>query len=336
MILFSVAAPTAKLESAWIQSLLTRGFTRLKAGDEILDLLETTHPPLHTAPSLHVVLDRLVIRADNRTRLVEAIETAFREGEGRCTVDVIGHGVHSFSTNFLCQRCGRTFEPLRPILFSFNHPIGACPECKGFGNVLRYDPELVIPDHGKSLAEGAIEPWSKPGTDWWEKQMLLAMKRKGVDVTAPFRSLPKATQTLLWEGDDSFDGINDFFEYMEGKRYKLHVRVLLSRYRTPVECPACHGSRLKPDARFVKIAGTDIHEITEQTIAGLLAWLDALPLRPFEQEIAADILRQLKAKLGFLLRVGLGYLTMDRNARTLAGGEAQRIQPGSSRRLRCR
>ncbi|MCS6285216.1 MAG: excinuclease ABC subunit UvrA [Nitrospira sp.] len=325
MILFAVAAPTAKLESAFLQSLLTRGFTRLKAGDEILDLLETTHPPLHTAPSLHVVLDRLVIRADNRTRLVEAIETAFREGEGRCTVDVIGHGVHSFSTNFLCQRCGRTFEPLRPILFSFNHPIGACPECKGFGNVLRYDPELVIPDHGKSLAEGAIEPWSKPGTDWWEKQMLLAMKRKGVDVTSPFRSLTKATQTLLWEGDDSFDGINDFFEYMEGKRYKLHVRVLLSRYRTPVECPACHGSRLKPDARFVKIAGTDIHAITEQTIAGLLAWLDALPLRPFEQEIAADILRQLKAKLGFLLRVGLGYLTLARQTKTLSGGEAQRV-----------
>ncbi len=325
MILFSVAAPTAKLESAWIQSLLTRGFTRLKTGDEILDLLESAHPALHKATSLSVVLDRLVIRAADRTRLVEAIETAFREGEGRCTVDVIGHGVHSFSTDFLCQQCGRTFEPLRPILFSFNHPIGACPECKGFGNVLRYDPELVIPDHGKSLADGAIEPWSKPGTDWWEKQMLLAMKRKGIDVTAPFRSLPKSTQTLLWEGDDSFDGINDFFEYMEGKRYKLHVRVLLSRYRTPVECPACHGSRLKPDARFVKIADTDIHEITDQTIAGLLSWMDALTLRPFEQEIAADILRQLKAKLMFLLRVGLGYLTLGRQTKTLSGGEAQRV-----------
>lgn len=325
MILFSVATPTATLESAFLQSLLTRGFTRLKAGNEILDLLETAHPPLHTEPTLHVVLDRLVIRADNRTRLVEAIETAFREGEGRCTVEVIGHGNHSFSTHFLCQQCGRTFEPLRPILFSFNHPIGACPECKGFGNVLRYDPELVIPDHGKSLADGAIEPWSKPGTDWWEKQLLLAMKRKGIDVTAPFRSLPKATQTLLWNGDESFDGINDFFEYMEGKRYKLHVRVLLSRYRTPVECPACHGSRLKPDARFVKIAGTDIHEITDHTIAGLLDWLEALTLRPFEQNIAADILRQLKAKLGFLLRVGLGYLTLARQTKTLSGGEAQRV-----------
>ncbi|SPP65705.1 excinuclease ABC subunit UvrA [Nitrospira lenta] len=325
MILFSVATPTAALESAFRQSLLTRGFTRLKAGNEILDLLETAHPPLHTEPTLHVVLDRLVIRADNRTRLVEAIETAFREGEGRCTVEVIGHGNHSFSTHFLCQQCGRTFEPLRPILFSFNHPIGACPECKGFGNVLRYDPELVIPDHGKSLADGAIEPWSKPGTDWWEKQLLLAMKRKGIDVTAPFRSLPKATQALLWNGDESFDGINDFFEYMEGKRYKLHVRVLLSRYRTPVECPACHGSRLKPDARFVKIAGTDIHEITDHTIAGLLDWLEALTLRPFEQNIAADILRQLKAKLGFLLRVGLGYLTLARQTKTLSGGEAQRV-----------
>jgi excinuclease ABC subunit A len=325
MILFSVAVPTAKLESAFLQSLLTRGFTRLKAGNEILDLLEPAHPPFHTEKSLSVVLDRLVIRADNRTRLVEAIETAFREGEDRCTVDVIGQGIHSFSTNFLCQQCGRTFEPLRPILFSFNHPIGACPECKGFGNVLRYDPELVIPDHGKSLAEGAIEPWSKPGTDWWEKQMLLAMKRKGIDVTAPFRSLPKSVQTLLWEGDDSFDGINNFFEYMEGKRYKLHVRVLLSRYRTPVECPSCHGSRLKPDARFVKIAGTDIHEITDHTIADLLTWMETLILRPFEQEIAADILRQLKAKLGFLQRVGLGYLTLARQTKTLSGGEAQRV-----------
>jgi len=325
MILFSITPPAAELEPTFIQSLLTRGFTRLKAGHEIIDLLEPTHPPLHTATSLHVVLDRLAIREDNRTRLVEAVETAFREGEGRCTVDIIGQGAHSYSVNFLCQQCGRTFEPLRPILFSFNHPIGACPECKGFGNVLRYDPELVIPDHGLSLAEGAIEPWSKPGTDWWDKQMLLAMKRKGIDVTAPLRSLPKATQRLLWEGDDSFDGINDFFAYMEGKRYKLHVRVLLSRYRTPVECPGCHGSRLKPEARFVKIAGIDIHEITGQTIAELRSWVENLALRPFEQNIAADILRQLTAKLEFLLGVGLGYRTLARQTKTLAGGEAQRV-----------
>jgi excinuclease ABC subunit A len=325
MVLFPVAAPSVKLEQAFVQSLLTRGFTRLKMGDEILELYDAKPTSFHKPQPLYIVLDRLVIREDNQSRLVEAIETAFSEGEGRCAVDVIGHGLESYSTSFLCQRCGRTFEPLRPILFSFNHPLGACPECKGFGNVLRYDPELVIPDHSKSLAQGAIEPWSKPGTDWWQKQMLLAMKRHDVDITVPFKTLPKPTQQLLWEGDKSFDGINDFFEYMEGKRYKLHVRVLLSRYRTPFNCPSCDGSRLKPDARFVKIAGNDIHQITELTVEQLASWLDRLSLQPFERNIASDILRQLQAKLSFLLRVGLGYLTLARQTKTLSGGEAQRV-----------
>jgi excinuclease ABC subunit A len=324
-VLFPIAPPSANLEQAFIQSLLTRGFARIKAGDEILDLHEASATHLNKQASLFVVLDRLVIRADNRSRLVEAIETAFREGEGRCAIDVIAHKIHTYSTSFLCQRCGRTFEPLRPILFSFNHPLGACPECKGFGNVLRYDPDLVIPDQNKSLVSDAIEPWSKPGTDWWQKQMLLAMKRHSVDITIPYKQLPQQTQELLWEGDKSFDGINDFFEYMEGKRYKLHVRVLLSRYRTPFDCPSCHGSRLKTDALFVKIAGHNIHAITELTIKGIIAWLESLTLRPFELDIATDILRQLKAKLGFLLRVGLGYLTLARQTKTLSGGEAQRV-----------
>ena len=325
MILFPIATPKPKEEAAFIQSLLTRGLTRLKTQDDVIDLHEAEQPRLHKALSLHIVLDRLVIRDDNRTRLVEAVETAFREGEGRCSVDIIDHGRLSYSTQFLCQGCGRTFEPLRPILFSFNHPLGACPECKGFGNVLRYDPELVIPDQTKSLIDGAVEPWSKPSTAWWQKQMLQAMKKKGVDSTVPFKSLPTDIQRLLWQGEKSFDGINDFFEYLEGKRYKMHVRVFLSRYRTPFDCPSCHGSRLKPEALFVKLAGSDIHETTERTVESLAEWVDSLPLPPSEQEIASDILRQLKAKLAFLQRVGLGYLTLNRQTKTLSGGEAQRV-----------
>ncbi len=325
MVLFPIATPKPKEEAAFIQSLLTRGFTRLKAQDDVVDLHEAEQPRLHKAASLHVVLDRLVIRADNRTRLVEAVETAFREGETRCSVDIIDHGRQSYSTQFLCQGCSRTFEPLRPILFSFNHPLGACPECKGFGNVLRYDPELVIPDHTKSLAAGAVEPWTKPSSAWWQKQMVAAMKKHGVDVETPFKSLSADQQRLLWEGAKSFDGINDFFEYLEGKRYKLHVRVFLSRYRTPFDCPSCHGSRLKPDSRFVKLAGSDIHETTERTVESLAEWVNSLPLRQTEQEIASDILRQLKAKLSFLIRVGLGYLTLNRQTKTLSGGEAQRV-----------
>ncbi len=151
------------------------------------------------------------------------------------------------------------------------------------------------------------------------------MKKQDVDVDAPFKSLSTDQQRLLWEGTKSFDGINDFFEYLEGKRYKLHVRVFLSRYRTPFDCPGCHGSRLKPDALFVKIAGHDIHQAMEQTVERLAGWIDVLPLQQFEQTIAADILRQLKAKLGFLQRVGLGYLTLSRQTKTLSGGEAQRV-----------
>ncbi|HEU5201958.1 MAG TPA: excinuclease ABC subunit UvrA [Nitrospira sp.] len=325
MVLFPVAVPSEKQEPAFIQSLLTRGFTRLKVGDELVDLHGAQPVSIHKQAACYVVLDRLAMRADNRSRLTEAIETAFQEGEGRCAVEVIGQGLQSYSTNYLCQRCGRTFEPLRPISFSFNHPLGACPECRGFGNVLRYDPDLVIADHNKSLVQGAIEPWSKPGTDWWQKQMLLAMKRHGVDITIPFKFLSQETQQLLWKGDKSFDGINDFFEYLEGKRYKLHVRVLLSRYRTPFNCLSCHGSRLKPDARLVKIAGTDIHEVTGLTIEGVMAWLESLALQQFDQKVSMDIARHLRAKLDFLIRVGLGYLTLARQTKTLSGGEAQRV-----------
>ena len=215
--------------------------SRVQCGEELLDLHETHTLPETRPDHLAVVLDRLVIREDNRSRLVEAIETAFREGEGLCRVEVIDHGSRTYSTDFRCQRCGRTFEPIRPVLFSFNHPLGACPECKGFGNILRYDPDLVIPDHSKSLAQGAIEPWSKPSGDWWQKQMLLSMKRRGVDLTIPYKDFRKQIQQMLWQGEGKMEGVQQFFEYLEGKRYKLHVRVMLSRYRTPVSCPAVMG-----------------------------------------------------------------------------------------------
>jgi excinuclease ABC subunit A len=324
MILFPVKAPALKQDQAFLQSLLLRGFTRVQCGKEILDLHEIHTLPKTRPDHLDVILDRLVIREDNRPRLVEAIETAFREGEGLCRVEVIDQGPRTYSTDFRCQQCGRTFEPIRPVLFSFNHPLGACPECKGFGNILRYDPDLVIPDHSKSLAQGAIEPWSKPSGDWWQKQMLLSMKRRGVDLIIPYKDQPQDIQQMLWQGEGKMEGVQQFFEYLEGKRYKLHVRVMLSRYRTPVPCPTCEGSRLRPDARYVKIAGTDIHELSALTIEEAAAWITALTLSPYEEQVACDILRQLTAKLGFLLRVGLSYLTLSRQTRTLSGGEAQR------------
>ncbi len=325
MILFPVNDLGPGHDRSLLDSLTKRGFTRLRCGDELLDLHDQVTLPESRESGIQVVLDRLVLRADNRHRLIEAIEVAFQEADGICQVDVIGHGMRTYSTHFRCQGCGRMFEPLRPLLFSFNHPLGACPECKGFGNILRYDRDLVIPDRSKSLAGGVIEPWSKPGSDWWQKQLLLAMKKLEVDLTAPFQDLPTEVQQLIWEGNEQLEGVRQYFEYLETKRYKLHVRVLLSRYRSPATCPACQGSRLKPAARFVKVAGHDFIQLNDLTIQAATEWFQRLTLPAFDAEIAKDILRQLQAKLNFMLRVGLNYLTLSRQTKTLSGGEAQRI-----------
>ena len=325
MVLFPLQDLGPGHDRSLIESLLKRGFARLRCGDEILNLQDQPVLPAERPDGLQVILDRLVLRPDNRHRLIEAIEIAFQEADGVCLIDVVDRGRFTYSTHFRCQRCGRTFEPLRPLLFSFNHPLGACPECKGFGNILQYDQDLVIPDRTKSLAQGAVEPWSKPGSDWWQKQLLLAMKKRGIDLTTPFESLPAEVRQMVWNGADDFDGIKEFFDYLETKRYKLHVRVLLSRYRSPVTCPTCSGTRLKPAARFVKLAGLDINELSDLTIEAAFTWFERLALPTFDAEVAKDILRQLRAKLSFLLRVGLGYLTIGRQTKTLSGGEAQRI-----------
>ncbi|MFQ5991255.1 MAG: excinuclease ABC subunit UvrA [Nitrospiraceae bacterium] len=325
MILFPINDLGPGHDRALIESLLTRGFVRVKCANELVDLHPSTLLPRKGRSTLSVVLDRLVLRQSNRGRLIEAVETAFREGDGICRAEVIGHGVQTYSTRFLCQRCGRTFEPLRPVLFSFNHPLGACGDCKGFGNILRYDEDLVIPDRNRSLADEAIEPWSKPGADWWQKQMLLAMKRRGVSLSTAYAKLSDEHRALIWEGDKSFEGLKQYFEYLEQKRYKLHVRVFLSRYRSPFPCTTCGGTRLKPDALHVKIAGSNIHNVSTLTIGDLGRWLDELRLPAFESQLARDILRQLRMKVGFLQRVGLTYLTLSRQTRTLSGGEAQRI-----------
>ncbi|TLY33938.1 MAG: excinuclease ABC subunit A, partial [Nitrospirae bacterium] len=318
--------------AALIQDLVRRGFFRLRVRDEIVVVTAETASEiarlLKVCGELEVVLDRLVLREDDRARLVDTLETAFRESGGRCIVEIIGAGNHQYSQAYSCQSCGRTFETPKPALFSFNHPLGACPACKGFGNILHYDEDLIIPDQTKSLAGGAVEPWTKPSADWWQKKMLLAFKRRGFDVTRSYNQLSQAERTLLWEGDTGkgpVEGIKAFFEYLEGKRYKLHVRVMLSRYRSPVSCDTCKGTRLRPEALAVRVGSRTIAEVADLTIAAAAEWARSLPLSAFEREVAKDIHAMLTAKLDFLLRVGLGYLTLSRQTRTLSGGEAQRI-----------
>src|SRR5207245_11445723 len=164
-----------------------------------------------------------------------------------CVAEFIGAGGHRFSQADSGQSCGRTVETPKPALFSFNHPLGACPACKGFGNILHYDEDLIAPDQTKSLAGGAIEPWTKPSADWWQKQMLLAFKRRSFDATKPYNQLSQAERTLLWDGDGKTEGIKAFFEHLEGKRNQMQVRVMPSRYGSPVSCDPCTGTRLRSE-----------------------------------------------------------------------------------------
>ncbi len=335
IVLFALPVDSASTLHLLLQDLIRRGFSRVQLDEDVLDLtsdaLDVITSRLKGRSEIHVVLDRLRIRAEERSRLVEAIELAFREGHNRCLIHLLGVGFRRFTESYGCQSCGRVFERPKPALFSFNHPLGACPTCKGFGNNLRYDEDLIIPDRSKSLAGGAIEPWTKPSAEWWQQQMLLGFKRGGLDVTKPYGNLTPEERIFLWEGTigktgkAAVEGIHAFFKYLEGKRYKLHVRVMLSRYRSPFSCESCGGTRLRPEALAVRVGGRSIPEVSNMTITETQEWLQALSLSCFDRDIAKDILKMLQHKLGFLNRVGLSYLTLSRLTRTLSGGEAQRI-----------
>src|SRR5207245_1666889 len=264
-------------------------------------------PPVTLATSeLDVVLDRVVLAADGRARLVDSLETALREGGGRVAVEVVGGPRRAFTEEFRCGGCGAALERPQPLLFSFNHPLGACAECKGFGNVLKYDESLVVPDRALSLGGGAIEPWTHPSGKWYQRELVKAARRAGVDLEVPWERLGERERALVYGGDGKFPGINGFFEEIASYRHELHVRVFLSRYRTQSPCPVCAGARLKPAALAVKVAELTIAEFTGLTIERAAATLDSLSLTAWEAAVGREILRQLSAKLTFLLRVGLG------------------------------
>ncbi len=322
--------PKAQNPAVLFSALLQRGFARVKVGATVLDLADAAGRPAALPPELadqpvSVVLDRVVIGADARRRITDSLETALAEGDGSAHVEILGRGTVAVSREFRCPSCGLPLTRPQPLLFSFNHPLGACPECKGFGNILRYDEALFAPDPTRSLVDGAVEPWSHPSGRWYQKQLLKAAKKRGLDATRPYAELSAEDRRWLYDGGPGFTGVQGFFEEVESYRYKLHVRVFLSRYRSQSPCPRCAGTRLRPEALAVRIGGAHIAELSRKTVEEIDTFLDRLPLTEWEQTVARDVLRHLRAKLSFLVRVGLSYLTLARQTRTLSGGEAQRI-----------
>lgn len=309
-----------------IEELKKRGFQRLIVNGQIVDITELSGNSALRNPGckLDIVLDRLVLR--DESRLSDSIEMAWKEGHERLGVMIADTSISlKFSSSNACDNCGIELPEPSPLLFSFNHPIGACPECKGFGNILRYDEKLIVPDEHLSLHEGAIETWEKPAYRWWKKQLIEGAKKTGIDVRKPYKDLSSEEREQILKGCPDFYGINDFFEELQSKRYKLHVRVFLSRYRNAVICPACNGKRLQKDALSYKVSGLDIAELCELPVSRLIKFFKDIDISPFRRDIAKDVIRQIDAKLTFLHRVGLDYLTLSRQGKTLSGGEYQRV-----------
>jgi len=288
-----------------------------------------------------VLVDRLVVSAEARARVVDAIETAYREaGEVIFELPVVGDQTEEagksarptlrFAQRFECKVCNLRYEEPEPRLFSFNNPYGACPRCQGFGNTIDFDPNLVIPDKTKSLSEGAIEPWTKPKYRPLFTDLKRYAKQAGIPLDLPWEELEEEHRNLVLNGEGRFLGIRGFFHHLERKKYKLHVRVFLSRYRGYSLCPACNGTRLRLEARQVKISGRNICEVCALTVEDALRFVSQLELTAQEADIADKLLQEIRERLRFLNDVGLEYLTLDRLSSTLSGGEAQRIQLATS------
>ncbi len=261
-----------------------------------------------------------------RDRISEAAATAFNEGEGVALALHQDGTRQRFTEHPTCSRCDTSAPAVTPALFSFNNPRGACPTCNGFGAVLEYDLSLIVPDPGRSIADGAIDPWTKPRYEARRRLLAATVRRLGAAATTPWRDLPEDVRTTLLTGTSGrYVGIMPFLKDLERKRYKQYIRVFLRQYQLAHECPDCHGARLRPEALAVTVAGRSIAHVAADTVDTVDGWLEGLALGETERRVADLVLAEARARVTYLRDVGLGYLTFDRQTRTLSGGEAQRI-----------
>ena len=336
-----------------LNALRRRGFGRLLVDGRAVLFEEIDQAPLGGRTTLDVVVDRVKIEGDLRSRLTDSIETSYREGGGAAFAIVLPNsepgtpnsepGTHpnsepgtqkserlAFSERFECRSCGLMYEQPQPRLFSFNNPFGACPTCHGFGNIIELDMDLVVPDPSKSVNQGAIEPWSKPHYRSQLAELKRSARKAGIRLDVPWADLTEKERAFIVEGDDDYDGIRGFFRWLERKKYKVHVRVFLSRYRGYLACPDCGGARLRREARDVRVDGRTIDAVSALTVREANGFFTDVQLSEKETAVAEKVLREIRRRLSFLSDVGLDYLTLDRLSSTLSGGEAQRINLATS------
>jgi excinuclease ABC subunit A len=308
-----------------LENLNAMGFVRVRVGDGVYRLDALPDTVRLDRDAFLVVVDRIRVTAGNRGRLADSVATAFAEGEGLAEIRGIATSLR-FSQHPRCTACGTPMLPLTPALFSFNNPRGACPGCNGFGAVLEYDESLIVRDPTKSLDEGALDPWTKPRYTRRRRLLRQAADAQGISLDKPWSELTKTQRRyLLHNTSGRFKGIFPFLRDLERKRYKQYIRVFLRQYQLAQRCPACDGARLRPEALAVRVDGRHIGDVAQLGADAIAEWLSQLELTTFQRAVAGTILRELEDRVRFLRDVGLGYLTLDRQTRTLSGGEAQRI-----------
>jgi len=318
-----------------LETLRRRGFGRVLIDGAAVAIEDVASEWLKGRTSIEVVVDRVKLDHDVLSRLTDSVETSYREGGGAAFAVVLGDGGGPdsrivFSEKFECRTCKIAYETPQPRLFSFNNPFGACAMCNGFGNIIELDMALVVPDESKTINQGAIEPWTKPHYRSHLAELKRIAKKAGIRLDLPWSELTDEERRMVVEGSGDYDGVRGFFRWLERKKYKVHVRVFLSRYRGYQACPDCGGARLRREARDVKVGGLTIDVVSAQTVRQAQDFFAQLQLTEKETVVADKVLREIRRRLSFLSDVGLDYLTLDRLSSTLSGGESQRINLATS------
>lgn len=333
-VLSPLIIPEGRTPAMQLDILLKQGYSRLEKNGEFIDITDVLDTGVDSVDEYNLLIDRLSASADKETvsRLTDSIETAYFEGRDACLIKVWESGKPirelTFSKQFSAD--GIEFREPSDLMFNFNNPFGACPTCEGFGKVMGISEDLVVPDKSRSVYQDAVVCWRGDKMSEWKNYLIRNAKSIGFPIHKPYFELTREEKDILWHGKGNWEGIDGFFRWVDENQYKIQYRVLKARYRGKTLCPDCHGTRLRPDAQYVKIAGKSISELTMLPISDLTEFFKTLELTDEEKVIARRLLVEINSRLDFLNRVGLGYLTLDRLSSTLSGGESQRINLATS------
>jgi excinuclease ABC subunit A len=341
LILSKIQIPKGRTLAQSLDLLSQQGFSRIILNGEIVKIADLSIKKTKSTDEVLLLIDRLVVNSDDEdfsSRVADSVQTAFYEGKGECHVWVdtsaslstskIKYEKHFFSNLF--EADGITFEEPNANFFTFNNPIGACKTCEGFGSIIGIDPDLVIPNKSLSVYDNAVACWNGESMSWYKKELVKNAHKFNFPVHKPIAELTKTQYALLWNGNEYFEGINAFFKMLEKESYKIQYRVMLARYRGKTTCPDCLGTRLRKDANYVKVAGKNITELVLTPVSDLLPFFQSIELNDHDTKIAKRLLTEITNRLQYLMDVGLGYLTLNRVANTLSGGESQRINLATS------